>query len=84
METAAFLGDNPEDADLNQYWYSSYTIKQIVAELVEQGGRMAFLSTPSLYFSLPDELRSKCYVFDVSFRSLSFTPLHGCHFRQTL
>jgi len=26
----------------------------------------AFLSTPSIYFSLPKELRSKCKLFDVS------------------
>lgn len=46
------------------YRYSTYTIQQIVADLVAQGGRMAFLSTPSLYFSLPEEVRKNCFVFD--------------------
>lgn len=30
------------------------------------GGKIAFLSTPSVYFALPDEARAKSYCFDVS------------------
>lgn len=30
-----------------------------------QGGRVGFLSTPSIYFSLPDDVRKNCFVFDV-------------------
>jgi hypothetical protein len=31
----------------------------------EEGRVVAFLSTPSLYFTMPDEIRKRCYVFDV-------------------
>jgi hypothetical protein len=70
-----FWDTNPEDGDHNQYWYSNSTIDRIIEDQVEQlsapdapaGGRIAgFLSTPSLYFTLPDELRKQCFVFDVS------------------
>jgi hypothetical protein len=76
-----FWDTNPEDGDHNQYWYSNNTIDRIIEDQVEQlslpnapaGGRIAgFLSTPSLYFTLPDELRKQCYVFDVSLASACF------------
>ncbi len=65
MSAAKFLSENKEDADFNQYWYSPYTINQIVEDLVSRGGKIGFLSTPSIYFSLPDNLRASCFVFDV-------------------
>mmetsp|Transcript_58980 Transcript_58980/g.140827 ORF Transcript_58980/g.140827 Transcript_58980/m.140827 type:complete len:184 (+) Transcript_58980:113-664(+) len=50
-----FLTKYAENADLNQYWYSERTIEALVAELVDLGvERIAFVSTPSLYFALPD------------------------------
>lgn len=49
-----------------QYWYSTYTINQIVEDCVNVGGRIAFLSTPSVYFALPEEVRANAYCFDVS------------------
>jgi len=64
---ATFLKDNVEDGDYNQYWYSVYTIAKVIEDLVEQAGSdkvIAFLSTPSLYFSLPDEVRARSFVFD--------------------
>ena len=64
---AAFLSNNAEDGDYNQYWYSVYTIEKVIEDLVEQAGSdkvIAFLSTPSLYFSLPDEVRACSFVFD--------------------
>eukprot|EP01059_Diplonema_ambulator_P006391 TRINITY_DN16109_c1_g1_i1.p1 TRINITY_DN16109_c1_g1~~TRINITY_DN16109_c1_g1_i1.p1 ORF type:complete len:402 (+),score=116.65 TRINITY_DN16109_c1_g1_i1:23-1207(+) len=54
-----------ENADLNQYWYSDNTVKAFVKEieaLTVKGA--AFLSTPSLYFSLSDEVRAKCKLFE--------------------
>ena len=45
--------------------YSPKTIQRIVADLVENPGKIAFLSTPSLYFSIPEDLRSESFVFDV-------------------
>ena len=41
-----------EDRALNQYWYSAKTIAAMVAEIELHGERVAFLSTPSLFFSL--------------------------------
>jgi len=66
-----FLESNPEDSNLNQYWYSSATI-QVLSEAISEimastgGTRVAFLSTPSLYFALPAMDRKNCKVFDVS------------------
>ncbi|KAJ8599144.1 hypothetical protein CTAYLR_008302 [Chrysophaeum taylorii] len=65
----AFLEATPEAASLNQYWYSRRTIKALVAEIESGacGARIAFLSTPSVYFSLPEscaEVRARSFVFD--------------------
>jgi hypothetical protein len=64
--TENFLSKYEEKGDFNQYWYSSYTIKKMVEEVMDLNARTAFLSTPSLYFSIPEDKRSLCYVFDVS------------------
>lgn len=64
----SFLGENPENGDLNQYWYSRKTISTIVDEIVSlKVLRVAFLSTPSIYFSMPQDMRDNSYLFDVSF-----------------
>ena len=69
----AFLDANPEDADHNQYWYSKATMNTMIQDQIEQhvasgspaGGLViAFLSTPSLYFTLPDEIRKNSYCLD--------------------
>ena len=68
----AFLRSAPEVADMNQYWYSSTTISTIVAEIeavAAAGGQpltVAFLSTPSVYFSLPEgsATRASSIAFD--------------------
>jgi hypothetical protein len=60
-----FLLNNPENADYNQYWYSKNTIKTITEELINLGGRIAFISTASLFFSLPDENRLEAVLLDV-------------------
>ena len=62
-----FLKGNAEDGDYNQYWYSPKTIERIVADLTEQAGDnrvIAFLSTPSLYFSMPEPIRARSFVLD--------------------
>jgi len=66
QEIEAFLEGNPEDGDYNQYWYSTKTIDRIVEDLLTLGASnsIAFLSTPSLYFSLPAEFRTASKVFD--------------------
>ncbi|KAF5838693.1 hypothetical protein DUNSADRAFT_2389 [Dunaliella salina] len=62
----AFLLGHAELAHHNQYWYSARTIQKLAQELQECGASsIAFLSTPSVYFSLPKgELRSKSWLFD--------------------
>ena len=63
----AFLVKHKEDGDFNQYWYSLNTIEFIANECETQGTKIAFLSTPSIYFSLKNkEVKAASYVFDVS------------------
>jgi EEF1A lysine methyltransferase 1 len=67
-----FLEKFREKEQFNQYWYSAVTIAKVVEEIVAVNGAVAFLSTPSIYFTLPEELRQRCYVFDVS---RTFVPI---------
>lgn len=69
--TSAFHSINAEKGDLNQYWYSEKTCKVLCDAVQEsislKGGesaRVAFLSTPSLFFSLDEEVRKQCTLFD--------------------
>lgn len=63
-----FLARHKEKADLNQYWYSKPTIQFMVSECEQHGKRIAFLSTPSIYFSLKDkEVKAASKCFDVRF-----------------
>ena len=66
--SAGFVDSTPERRDLNQYWYSRKTISVLLSECkntIESGGRVAFISTPSLYFSLPENMRAGSCVFDI-------------------
>lgn len=69
-----FLKVTKEKSIFNQYWYSESTIRVLVEAIVEicekhesteQPMRIAFLSTPSLYFALPMEHRQFCKLFEV-------------------
>lgn len=61
-----FLVKHKENADFNQYWYSNTTIEALVDEVTQNGPKIAFLSTPSVYYSLKDaDVKSQSYVFDV-------------------
>lgn len=64
-----FLQTTAESASLNQYWYSSRTIEALVSEIESGalGHRIAFLSTPSVYCSLPAQSRARqaSIVFDI-------------------
>lgn len=67
-----FLSQTSEDSNLNQYWYSQKTIDALcnaIRESCDVSGekRVAFLSTPSLFFSLTEEERKNCALFDVSY-----------------
>ena len=61
-----FLVRHKENADMNQYWYSKATINFMANECELYGKKIAFLSTPSIYFSLKNkEVRANSKVFDV-------------------
>jgi hypothetical protein len=66
-DTSIFLDQNIENQDLNQYWYSPKTIQKITEEIINLSGKVAFLSTPSIYFSIPEDIRHNCFLFDVWF-----------------
>jgi hypothetical protein len=74
IDAHRFGEKNEEKGDFNQYWYSPYTIQKIVEEVVLIGGKTALLSTPSIYFSIPEEHRGNSYVFDVSDNAI--VPFH--------
>ena len=62
-----FLARHKEKSEFNQYWYSKPTIKHMVGLCERNGKRIAFLSTPSIYFSLTDKaIRENSVCFDVS------------------
>lgn len=54
-----------QNADFNQYWYSPRTIRAMADEVEASGGHAAFLSTPSVYFTVDKKIRETCKVFDV-------------------
>lgn len=59
-----FLKKNKEKAEFNQYWFSSKTIDFIKEEIINQKVlKIAFLSVPSVYFSL--ENRENAYIFEI-------------------
>lgn len=60
-----------QNADFNQYWYSPRTIRAMADEVEASGGHAAFLSTPSVYFTVDKKIRETCKVFDVRARSLA-------------
>lgn len=59
-----FLDTICERADLNQYWFSKSTITAFVSEIMDSRGTAALVSSPSVYFSLPEEARKRCKVLD--------------------
>lgn len=70
-----FLASNPEKSELNQYWYSKDTIKAMADEVLEQleknpALKCAFLSTPSIYFALPEKVKRQCVLLDVRLRCI--------------
>lgn len=68
---ADFLAGNPENPDMNQYWYSPPTIRRMVQEVRAHGCppdcdalRVGFISTPSLFFTLAPDERGDSVVLD--------------------
>ena len=71
-----FIQETKERTDLNQYWYSPTTIATLVGEIQDlydnepenndpQRNLAALVSCPSIYFALPDHLKSRCVVLDL-------------------
>ena len=64
-----FLSTTKEVEDLNQYWYSNRTISAMARDVEDVCAapetRAAFLSTPSVYFSLSKEVRARSWCFDL-------------------
>ena len=63
-----FLVRHPEKGELNQYWYSEGTLASVVDEILSSGcDRVAFLSTPSVFFCLPkgSAVAENARLFDV-------------------
>mmetsp|Transcript_5880 Transcript_5880/g.10193 ORF Transcript_5880/g.10193 Transcript_5880/m.10193 type:complete len:190 (-) Transcript_5880:249-818(-) len=55
-----------EKENLNQYWYSAHTIDAMRLECEDGSTRIAFLSTPSIFFSLKNkELKKNSVLFDL-------------------
>ena len=51
---------------MNQYWYSPHTIETVVNVIESVSTKCAFLSTPSLFYSIKDEnLKRRSILFDV-------------------
>ena len=69
MHCENFESKFQEKSDLNQYWYSSSTVIAIRDELIRlRPQRIAFVSTPSLFFSVCDFIQeSYLFDFDVDF-----------------
>jgi hypothetical protein len=63
----SFLARTAEKWELNQYWYASNTIAMLTKEIEEHATKVAFLSTPSVWFSLENpDIKSRSFFFDVS------------------
>ena len=67
-----FLARHKEKSELNQYWYSKPTIEFMASQCEANGKRIAFLSTPSIYFSLKNkEIKDNSVCMDVSITNLN-------------
>ncbi|XP_073391709.1 uncharacterized protein [Physcomitrium patens] len=61
-----FVATTKEKWDLNQYWYSANTIASLKKEVQEHATKVAFLSTPSVWFSLENsDIKNRSFFFDV-------------------
>lgn len=69
--SSAFVRSTVERAEFNQYWYSARTIDAVVREVEAAGGAAAFMSTPSIFFSIPAERRGAHAVLDFDKASFS-------------
>jgi hypothetical protein len=62
-----FLKLFSEKEDINQYWFSEATIEFIVQQIIkhtDENSKIAFVSTPSIFFSCDDLIKQKSRLFD--------------------
>lgn len=60
----------PEKEQFNQYWFSPLTMQRMIEEIEsvsagQEHFKIACISTPSLYYILPESLKSQAKVFDI-------------------
>lgn len=60
----SLFNDGQQKRELNQYWYSENTIKTLCEEIKLHGHKVAFISTPSLYFAFPESERKNFKLFE--------------------
>ncbi|KAL2635249.1 hypothetical protein R1flu_006728 [Riccia fluitans] len=81
----AFVARTREKWEFNQYWYSAHTIKVMAKEIEEIATKVAFLSTPSVYFSLTNgQLKKRSYFFDVDTQWAGFPNYVRWDYNQPL
>lgn len=68
-----FLKLFSEKEDINQYWFSESTIEFIVNQILkhtDENSKIAFVSTPSIFFSCDDAIKQRSKLFDFDDRLL--------------
>lgn len=72
-KTNKFLKLFTEKEDINQYWFSESTIEFIVKQIFnnsKEGMKIAFVSTPSIFFSCDANVQEQSILFDFDERLL--------------
>jgi hypothetical protein len=62
-----FLKLFTEKEDINQYWFSESTIEFIINQITlntDDSSKIAFVSTPSIFFSCNSQIQEKSVLFD--------------------
>ncbi|KAL3692396.1 hypothetical protein R1sor_006047 [Riccia sorocarpa] len=81
----AFVAHTREKWEFNQYWYSAHTIQVMAKEIEEVATKVAFLSTPSVYFSLTNgQLKKRSYFFDLDTQWAGFPNYVRWDYNQPL
>jgi hypothetical protein len=75
-----FLKLTSEKEDINQYWFSETTIEFLINQIKKsKADKIAFVSTPSIFFSSEEDIKEKGYVFDYDERLVK-KHKHGVKF----
>lgn len=77
-----FLKLNVEKAEYNQYWFSEKTIEFLVKQIeinIKSDSKVALVSCPSVFFSLPKQVQEQSYLFDIDTKLIAKHP-NGVYF----